>query len=232
LTIDTASDYAGIALTEQGRLVRERIWYCPRRHSSELSPAIAEIMSAEAVAFSEISLVVACTGPGGYTGLRVGVTTAKTLAHVLGVKAAGVPRLQADAAHWLVKNDTVCAVHRAGRRDLAVAIYAGSASLPVEEVRPQLVPLDGLDRFVPAACLVTGEVPDESAATLRAAGHEVITGLAGQRRPSIVARLGVAAHTAGQSADPQQLLPIYLRPPVQAPPPAGAEVTIPEREKD
>ncbi|MEX2236770.1 MAG: tRNA (adenosine(37)-N6)-threonylcarbamoyltransferase complex dimerization subunit type 1 TsaB [Dehalococcoidia bacterium] len=219
LTIDTASDYAGLALTDGGRLIHERVWYCRRRHSAEVLPAIDDLLRTNDVGRSDLGTVIACTGPGSYTGLRVGITLAKTLAYALHLPAVGVPRLLADAATYRGQAGSVCAVHRAGRSDLAVAVYGRQGHDPMAEVSaPRLLPLSQLADSLPVGCAVVGEVPEELVAGLEEAGHEVIAGLGGQRRPSIVARLGLAAIEAGAEVDPQALLPIYLRAAVQSAP--------------
>ena len=197
--------------------MHERRWYAPRRHSADLLPAIDEVLELNGVAKSDLSLLIATVGPGGYTGLRVGVSVTKTLAYALGIGAIGVNRLWADAAGWLQQKRPVCAVHRAGRKDFAVAVYGGMPEEPEELLAPQLIAMTDLARVVPASALVSGEIPEEVSAELEAAGHEVWKGIAGQRRPLVVARLGLQAAANGATSDPQALLPVYLRAPVQDP---------------
>jgi tRNA A37 threonylcarbamoyladenosine modification protein TsaB len=140
---------------------------------------------------------------------------AKTLAYALGIGAVGVDRLFADATGWLNGRRPVCAVHRAGRKDLAVAIYEGTSDQPTELLAARLIEIPELPAVLPARALVSGEVPDEQIDELRANGHEVWSGIAGQRRPLRVAELALKAAAAGATTDPQALLPVYLRAPVQ-----------------
>jgi tRNA threonylcarbamoyladenosine biosynthesis protein TsaB len=216
LTIDSASDYAGLALTQEGRLLHERLWYCPRRHSSELLPAIDDLLRCNGASLQQIALIVACIGPGGYTGLRVGLTVAKALAYGLEARAVGVPRLLADAWDWL-SDGPVCAVHRAGRSDVAFAGYARSGGEVVELAAPSIVPLEALESNVPPGAIVVGEVPSETAHILVSRGHSVVTGLAGQRRPLAVALIGLDSLARGAESSPANLLPFYLRPAVRPP---------------
>ena len=180
-------------------------------------PAIDELLEVNRVTKAELTLIVAAAGPGGYTGLRVGVSVAKTLAYALGISAVGVNRLFADAAGWLNGRRSVCAVHRAGRKDLAVAVYGGTVEEPEELLAATLIPITDLGSVLPPAALVSGEMDDDQAATLRAAGHEAWGGVGGQRRPLLVAELGLRAIANGATTEPQALLPVYLRSPVQEP---------------
>lgn len=180
-------------------------------------PAIDELLDVNGVAKDELTLIVATIGPGGYTGLRVGVSVAKTLAYALGIGAVGVNRLFADAAGWLNGRRSVCAVHRAGRKDLAVAVYGGTTQNPEELLAARLIPIDGLASLLPAAALVSGEIEDEQLVQLRAEGHEAWGGIGGQRRPLLVAKLGLRTVADGATTEPQALLPVYLRSPVQEP---------------
>jgi tRNA threonylcarbamoyladenosine biosynthesis protein TsaB len=198
-------------------LIHERRWYAPRRHSAELLPAIEELLKVNNVSKADLGLLIATIGPGGYTGLRVGVSVAKTLAYGLGIGAVGVNRLYADAAGWLNGRRSVCAVHRAGRKDLAIAIYEGTMEEPVEVLAPRLIPNGELLQILPSTALVSGEIDGEQATALREAGHEAWGGIAGQRRPLVVAGLGLRAAANGASTEPHALLPVYLRSPVQEP---------------
>lgn len=182
-------------------------------------PAIDELLQTNSIGKKDLELIVACTGPGSYTGLRVGVSLAKALAFGLGISAVGVPRLLADAVRWLSRHETVCSVHRAGRRDVALAVY-GRGEPPIEVVAPRLAPLAEMIGALSGATAVVGEVPAELIEELHGQGRKVVQGVAGQRRPLDVARLGLSALQVGDSGNPQELLPVYLRPAVQEP--AGA----------
>jgi tRNA threonylcarbamoyl adenosine modification protein YeaZ len=167
------------------------------------------------VAKGDLGLLVACTGPGGYTGLRVGLSVAKTLAFALSIPAVGVPRLLADAAGWLSPRRPVCAVHRAGRKDMAIAVYEGQAHELSEVIAPRLIPAASLQDVIPEGALVTGELSKQEAGELERRGHTTWTGIAGQRRPLVVARLGLQTAEREGTLEPHSLLPVYLRSPVQ-----------------
>ncbi len=80
LTIDTASEMTSVALSREGSLEAELTWRCPRNHSVELLPTLEHLMHRSSVDKGDLTAVFVCIGPGSYTGLRVGVSTAKGLA--------------------------------------------------------------------------------------------------------------------------------------------------------
>src|SRR6266550_1676735 len=97
VAFDTASDFAGVALAQDGELLSESSWRTRQNHSRELLPALDWQLSRLGRSKHEIGAVFVCLGPGSYAGLRVGLSTAKALAYGLNASIAGVGRLAADA---------------------------------------------------------------------------------------------------------------------------------------
>ena len=92
LVIDTATTRAVIALgSAGGTLLAERGWVAGYRHGEELLARIDELLSELGQVPRELGGIVVGTGPGAFTGLRVGIATAKGLAHALGLPIVGVP---------------------------------------------------------------------------------------------------------------------------------------------
>jgi tRNA threonylcarbamoyl adenosine modification protein YeaZ len=113
LAIDTSGTNALVALGEpDGTLVCERRWKAGYRHGEELLARIDEMLSSAAVARESLGGIVVGTGPGAFTGLRVGLATAKALALGLGIPLAGVATSEA----------LLTAASRAGAIDLAEAV--------------------------------------------------------------------------------------------------------------
>jgi tRNA threonylcarbamoyl adenosine modification protein YeaZ len=96
LAIDTSGTNAMVALGEaDGTLITERRWVAGYRHGEELLTRIDEMLTTSATPMAELGGIVVGTGPGAFTGLRVGLATAKALARGLGVAIAGVPTSEA-----------------------------------------------------------------------------------------------------------------------------------------
>lgn len=97
LAIDTSTTALGVALLEDERLVVESITNLKINHSIKLMPTVEEVFATAGWQASEIDLVVVAKGPGSYTGLRVGVTTAKTFAWTLDIPLVAVSTLETMA---------------------------------------------------------------------------------------------------------------------------------------
>ena len=214
LSIDTASELASVALSREGDIIAETAWRCRRNHTVELLPAIDRLIARGGVQMDDLSAVFVCTGPGMYTGLRVGVSVAQGLARALGLPALGVGRLELDAYPHAAFEGPIVAVHRAGRGELAWASYQGK---PWRELTaPRLSSPKVVSRAVAEGSIVVGEVDEMLASLLE--GHAVtVHEPAAEGRARSLAGLAFARLRAGDPAEPALLRPVYLRPPAIGP---------------
>lgn len=215
LSIDTASALTSVAVSDDGELIGEITWQCARNHSVELLPTIERVLAQASVAKSDLNAVFVCTGPGGYTGLRVGMAVAKGLAYARRLEMVGVGRLELDAYPHSAYPGPVVAVHRAGRGEFAWATYRGE---PWREVSaPALSSPDEVAAAVTEATLVVGEVDEKLRAALE--GTEAVFAPAGAsvRRAGTLAALGHERLARGEAVDPAVIAPLYLRPPAIGP---------------
>jgi tRNA threonylcarbamoyladenosine biosynthesis protein TsaB len=91
MAIDTSGTRALVALgSPDGALLDERRWQAGYRHSEELLSKVDELLKANGTALSDLAGIVVGTGPGAFTGMRVGLATAKALARALEIPIAGV----------------------------------------------------------------------------------------------------------------------------------------------
>lgn len=97
LAMDTATAAMSVALLENGMLRRQIVTSAERNHSLYLLPSVKEAMEEEGWKTRELSGIAVGRGPGSYTGVRIGVTAAKTMAWALGVPVVGVSSLEAMA---------------------------------------------------------------------------------------------------------------------------------------
>ena len=102
LAIDTATSAITVALHDGDRVLAESSTLDARRHGEHLAPGIAQVLADAGRAAAEVSAVVAGTGPGPFTGLRIGLVTARTFAFACGIPVFGVCSLDALAHQgWL-----------------------------------------------------------------------------------------------------------------------------------
>ncbi len=214
LSIDTASEMASVAVSQEGQLLAELTWLCRRNHTVELLPTIERLLGQAHAKREDLTAIFVCLGPGMYTGLRVGISTAQGLAYALGIPTMGIGRLELDAYPHAAFPGPIIAVHRAGRGELAWAAYRAG---PWRELRPpRLSGPEAIARAVRRRTLVVGEVDDSLAGYLREATNgraTVLTGAANLRRAASLAELAFARLKSSGPMAPALLRPIYLRPP-------------------
>ncbi|SDT01136.1 tRNA (adenosine(37)-N6)-threonylcarbamoyltransferase complex dimerization subunit type 1 TsaB [Microlunatus soli] len=100
LGLDTAT-LVQVGLSDGADVLASRTFDDPRRHVEQLAPLIAETAAGAGVSLSALTKIIVGLGPGPYTGLRVGIATARTLGAALGVEVRGVCSLDGLAAQWL-----------------------------------------------------------------------------------------------------------------------------------
>ncbi|QUE86370.1 tRNA (adenosine(37)-N6)-threonylcarbamoyltransferase complex dimerization subunit type 1 TsaB [Exiguobacterium alkaliphilum] len=98
LMIDTATTRLSVALSENGTIQAEATVMVSKNHAVTLMPMIEQLMAVVKWTPAELERVIVTTGPGSYTGIRIGVTTAKTLAYTLQIPLVGVSALRLMAA--------------------------------------------------------------------------------------------------------------------------------------
>ncbi|MEX2246789.1 MAG: tRNA (adenosine(37)-N6)-threonylcarbamoyltransferase complex dimerization subunit type 1 TsaB [Dehalococcoidia bacterium] len=217
LGIDCADDRPGIALVGEGEVVRMVTWVTERNHSVELLPAIDRLLAEGGVDKHALTGVLVDVGPGGYAGLRVGVSIAKALAHALGAALAGVGRLELDAyaATEAGERRRTVAVHRAGRGEVAWAAYAPGDGGWREELAPRISKPEALAAAIEAGDALTGDVDDELRAVAEGRGASVVA--PEMHRVAALAALGHRRIAEGRTDDPRALVPLYLRGPAIGP---------------
>jgi tRNA threonylcarbamoyl adenosine modification protein YeaZ len=187
LVIDTATTRAVVALgTAGGMLIEARSWVAGYRHGEELLARIESLLADRAVTGSDLGGVVVGTGPGAFTGLRVGLATAKGIAHAFGVPIAGVATagalIHAAAGAGAGDEGTLVLLQPAGPSDRVVSrAGVGPAILPGGE-EPDVAggrTLVALD--------LAGRAPDEAVARGEAAREGLAGALLAAGAPRIAA---------------------------------------------
>jgi tRNA threonylcarbamoyladenosine biosynthesis protein TsaB len=211
LAIDTALEACSAAVldSEQGGVVASVSLPMARGHAEALMPVIARVMDAAEIEFAGLDRIAVTTGPGSFTGLRVGISAARGIALAAGKPAIGLTTLAGFAAPHIAAHDgsPVVAVIDARHDHVYLQIF-GSGGRTVVPAR--ITPLRDAVR---AAMASPPRIVGSAAELLAAAWPKIETPpvLVEQRAaPDIdwVARLGAAA---GDNHAPPK--PLYLRAP-------------------
>ena len=216
LAIDTASSVSSVAVASEGKLQAEVTVEAGRTHSETLLSHIEGALSFAGVERSALTGVAVSIGPGSFTGLRIGLATAKAIAYGLGIPLVGVSTLAALALAVPVSDVHTLALMDAQKGNAYAGLYEWRDG-SLHEVRPvRVAPLaeaiaEAADRGKPV--LLTGELAVKKRARLGNLPDNVTLAPAHllTARASHVAWLGIARLAAGERDDPMTLEPFYIR---------------------
>lgn len=122
LAIDTSSSRCSVAILEDDKLIDEINLDDGRTHSENLMPLIDEILKRNSLDIKNIELLSCCTGPGSFTGIRIGVATIKPIAEVLNIKVASVTSLEILARN-IEKAETIVSLIDARNNQVYCGIF-------------------------------------------------------------------------------------------------------------
>ena len=125
ISIETSTDVCSVALHNNGKLLKELILHEPRAHAAKLAPLIDEIFKSQRLALSDLQAVAVSSGPGSYTGLRIGTSTAKGICFALNIPLIAIPTLEllAFAVKPHTESDLLCPMIDARRMEVYCGVY-------------------------------------------------------------------------------------------------------------
>ncbi|NPA48983.1 MAG: tRNA (adenosine(37)-N6)-threonylcarbamoyltransferase complex dimerization subunit type 1 TsaB [Thermodesulfobacteria bacterium] len=214
LALETASPCGGVALV--GEEVYAEITLASKEtYSRRLLQAVEYLFQQLGVGFDDLAAVAVSIGPGSFTGLRIGLATAKGLHFALGLPLIGVETLKALAMNVLPSPKLICPVLDARRKQVYTALYHRRGDELEEVIPPSVLSPEKLLTQIKEPALFLGD-------GLRTFGEFLKEGL-GEKfeaapphlrhlRPANVGVLGRKRALEGKFDDPLRLLPLYLRP--------------------
>ncbi len=217
LAIDTATVWGSVALIDERGVHSERSAHVPGGHLEWLIPAIDAMLADARIDRAAIDGLVVSTGPGGFSGLRIGIATATAWAHSLERPLAGVSTFEVIAA-GVEASGLVIAALDARRGEITGALFrrgegterlTGDLLLAPEAIRDRLPPIG-------EPVVVAGDaLQRHAAALLGALSPWAVAAPQAQwwPRAAIGGALGRARLLRGERDDPVGLIPTYLRRP-------------------
>ncbi|MCL2336400.1 MAG: tRNA (adenosine(37)-N6)-threonylcarbamoyltransferase complex dimerization subunit type 1 TsaB [Firmicutes bacterium] len=217
LGIEASTPVAATAVADEDKILAERMVNNKRTHSVNLLPMVRDVLVDAGVAKSMLDGIAVTIGPGSFTGLRIGMSTAKSLAQVLELPVVGVSTLESLAYPLSGQAGLICPVLNARRNEVYAALYRSNGkkllnllaacAVGVAELASILSEYDehitflgdGVGEFRPELTALLGEQARFTPAC------------AVFPRGAAVAELGLQMLKAGLGSDPAALLPHYIR---------------------
>ncbi len=211
LAIETTGQAGSVALFDDGARLAETVLPPTDRSAKALAPVIQRILADNGWRASDIRVIAVATGPGSFTGLRIGVTTAKTLAYALGAQVIGVNSLAVIAAQAPGDVERLSTVMDAQRQQVFAANFARGPGDNVELASPiTIMDNEAWLAQLAAGAVVSGPALEKLAARLPTG----VLALAAEHwapRAATVARLGWRRFETGERDDLWRLVPQYFR---------------------
>ena len=148
LGIETATRAASVAVVFDGKILAESLRESPQSFSETLMPQVEEVIKSSG-AFENLDAVAVSIGPGSFTGLRIGLATAKALAYAWGIKIIGVPTLLAMSYNF--PNAKVVPMIDAQKNRAYCQLFDKNLPLSELEVKP-------IDEVITEAGRLDGEI--------------------------------------------------------------------------
>lgn len=218
LGFDTATSACSAAVWEDGRIAARRFEPMSRGQSERLMPMVREVLSEAGADFPDLDLLAVTTGPGAFTGLRIGLAAARGMALAGDLACFGVTTLDAVAAG-------VSETERQ-KANVLVVLDSKRAEVYAQAFRSDLRPLSEVQALMPAdlaaltangegdadRVLVAGDGAGQVIQALKDKGIEAVLSTApGVPDAATVAAIAAERWSSDQPAEP--LRPLYLRPP-------------------
>ena len=208
LSVDTSGKYGSVALARCDNGQCELVEIVPLvggTFSAQLVPQIAALLDKHGFTKHDIGGFAVATGPGSFTGLRVGLAAIKALAEVLQQPIGGVSLLEAVASASSVTG-RVLALMDAGRGEVFAGTYEIGPGQEIRAIREELVKINDLDT-AQALQIVT---PDQNVSEFLL-NKKIRTELVQRPRTDMIARIGWRKIQAGDTVSPEQLEANYIR---------------------
>ncbi|MDR2610638.1 MAG: tRNA (adenosine(37)-N6)-threonylcarbamoyltransferase complex dimerization subunit type 1 TsaB [Clostridiales Family XIII bacterium] len=200
LAIETTASVASVALARNGVTERLRLSRREMNHLSELTPMIRDMLADADVTLAEIDAIAVSAGPGSFTGMRIGVSTARALAQVSGKPLIPVPTLETFVFQEAAAGRIVCPIMDARLGQ----VYAGAYRLGSPRILETLVP-GGAYIYEDFLSLT------KDAAKARGKGAGEMLLMPDEDYPRDASQAAAWAHAFGAPRDYRSVEPLYIR---------------------
>ena len=210
LAVETSGAHGSLAILEDDRLVFDQELPTTQRSAQTLAPSMSTALEQAGWSASEFDLVATTIGPGSFTGLRVGVTTTKTLAYAADAQVVGLNTLQVIAAQVIGEAREVDVILDAQRQQLFHSRFLiGESVMPKAMMDVRIVDIQEFVDSLQDTSIVTG--PGISRLTNVPRTVTLISEEARTPRAATVGKLAIIEAQCGNTLDCWSLVPNYYR---------------------
>jgi tRNA threonylcarbamoyladenosine biosynthesis protein TsaB len=212
LAIDTSTSQLGLALYDGIQVLGEQNWTSHARHTQELAPAVAELLSRCGKTMNDIQALGVAIGPGSYTCLRTGLAFAKGLVLARAIPLIGIPTLDITAACVPLTGMRLAAILQAGRGRLALVWYKPGEDGWQAQGPAIVTTAEELEQKIRKPVIICGELTEEDRHKLGRRYKKITLASPAQcvRRPGVLAEIAWKRWQAGKVDAAASLAPIYL----------------------
>ena len=215
LGIESSTMQGGVALVGETGLVAEYTLNVEVTHSERLLPALDRLLTDAGVGLDALGGLAVSIGPGSFTGLRIGLSTAKGLAYATGLPLVGVPTLEVLA--WSVPYAAVpvCPVLDARKQEVYAALFRYTHGALVPVMQPTALAPEVLCARIRRPTLFLGDgLAEYGDLFRRLLGEKLLVPPPASRgaRPGSLADLGRQRLLRGEQDALDTIVPLYLRP--------------------
>lgn len=213
LALETSGRLGSVAILRDGALVEERTYPHGLQHAAAIVPMLDALCRDHSIAPKQLKEIYISIGPGSFTGLRVGVTLAKTLAFSTGAKIVSVPSVDVLVENLPAESTNAIIVLDAKRGQIFTARYERNSEGDWINVEPaHLDTLTAMLARSPRPVHLIGEgVPYHRASIPDEAGVVIADESRWLPSAAVVGRIGHASACSGDFTDPFRLVPTYVR---------------------
>ncbi|MCD6577671.1 MAG: tRNA (adenosine(37)-N6)-threonylcarbamoyltransferase complex dimerization subunit type 1 TsaB [Anaerolineaceae bacterium] len=212
LAIDTSTQWMGISLFDGCQVLYEKVWKTNRRHTVELSPAIATALLDTGTDRKDLKSVAVALGPGSFTSLRIGLAAAKGLSLSLHIPLIGIQSMDIIANGIPVQKINLICLLRAGRGRFAAMRYSCVEEKWVPTGKLFVISAHELEKSITSRTLVCGEMDcdEKNILARRWRNIQIAAPPKNIRRPSILANMAYKRFIIDDFDDAASTAPIYL----------------------
>lgn len=231
LSLETSGRIGSIAISRGTTLLEEIDFSGPLRHGAETLPAVDCLFQNHHLVPSSLETIYVSAGPGSFTGIRLAVTMAKTMAYALNARIVAVPSLEAQvlnaesAREDGIHIENIAVVLEAGRGKVFATIYKNVPDIHLKQpglsfvpdylpvFSPEMVSPEELINQLPNDCCLIGEGLRYHQEEFSGLNKNILVDKYYQTKASFVFNCGLLRRNAGLFTDFDNFVPIYMRKP-------------------